>query len=374
MANSMPLQDLHSPGNGFLITDFSPAIELSLQRPESVYQPVQTYDTNHSPSRLESARDLPNARSRKSRQIFDMFAPKRSRIPDNRDENLVPINLERHVKGYPQVAAYINSTDDTVLFRRFGDLRARTLLYKEVRLTALEAKLAKLDKEDKEKDVTAWRVAYSIDYNGGKRNEERKALIEEIDVILKEYDELLLRDSQIRRLGRPSQRVHRNFMDWIWTQNSIGPADREFIFHEHDFVSLENYEDSWLDNLMHRFMSYCKKGVLRRIFVTDADAKKTTNKKVHYYSSERLNATIKILIAVTSATLLLIPIFLFLSINLTPKTMAALTLAFSFVFATIISVTTTATRQEVFAGTAAYCAVLVVFIGNLQQKQWGPSP
>jgi len=50
--------------------------------------------------------------------------------------------------------------------------------------------------------------------------------------------------------------------------------------------------------------------------------------------------------------------------------MALVTLIFALAFATVVSLFTSARRQEVFAATAAYCAVLVVFIGNLQQKQW----
>ncbi|KAN0101836.1 hypothetical protein V8E51_012346 [Hyaloscypha variabilis] len=49
--------------------------------------------------------------------------------------------------------------------------------------------------------------------------------------------------------------------------------------------------------------------------------------------------------------------------------MAWITLGFSFIFATAISSFTTTNRQDVFAVTTAYCGVLVVFIGNLQQSQ-----
>jgi hypothetical protein len=50
--------------------------------------------------------------------------------------------------------------------------------------------------------------------------------------------------------------------------------------------------------------------------------------------------------------------------------MASVTLLFAFVFSIAISLSTSARRQDVFAATAAYCAVLVVFIGNLQQADW----
>ena len=99
----------------------------------------------------------------------------------------VPIAVEDHPEGYPRVAAYINSDDDSVLFRRFGNLHARSLLYKEVELTELEAELAKLDKKDEASEENEWRIGHSIHHDNGKKNEERKALMEKIDQKLEVY-------------------------------------------------------------------------------------------------------------------------------------------------------------------------------------------
>lgn len=104
--------------------------------------------------------------------------------------------------------------------------------------------------------------------------------------------------------------------------------------------------------------------------MTPDDQAKTEDPHVHYYSAERLGILIKVIVAVASTALLLIPIYLFLVYSFSSKLMALITLIFALIFATAVSVFTTARRQEVFAATAAYCAVLVVFIGNLQQSQW----
>lgn len=95
--------------------------------------------------------------------------------------------MEDHPEGYPQVAAYQNSDSSSALFRRFGNLHARSLLYKEVELTDLEAKLAELDREDNSKDDTEWRIAHSIHHDDGKNNEARKALMSEIYQKLEVY-------------------------------------------------------------------------------------------------------------------------------------------------------------------------------------------
>jgi hypothetical protein len=95
--------------------------------------------------------------------------------------------VEDHPKGYPRTAAYINSDVDTALFRRFGDLHARCLLYMQVELTDLGAKLTKLDEDDNAQGETEWKITHSTHYKDGRKNEDRKCLIGEIEKKLVAY-------------------------------------------------------------------------------------------------------------------------------------------------------------------------------------------
>jgi hypothetical protein len=74
---------------------------------------------------------------------------------------------------------------------------------------------------------------------------------------------MLLREAEIRKLSGPSKRVHRNFLDYVFTENALGEDDHRFIYHEHDFVSLADHEENWLDDVVHRFVGHCRKGPLR---------------------------------------------------------------------------------------------------------------
>lgn len=76
-------------------------------------------------------------------------------------------------------------------------------------------------------------------------------------------DELVLREAELRKLSRPSKRMYRNFMDFMYTEHPFSDSDERFVYHEHDFISLEKHEENWLDELMHRFMNHCKTGILR---------------------------------------------------------------------------------------------------------------
>jgi len=52
-------------------------------------------------------------------------------------------------------------------------------------------------------------------------------------------------------------------MDYMYAQHPLSDSDQRFVYHQHDFVSLEQHEDNWLDELIHRFMGHCRKGILR---------------------------------------------------------------------------------------------------------------
>ena len=82
-------------------------------------------------------------------------------------------------------------------------------------------------------------------------------------LILTDTDKIVLREAKLRALPRPSTRVHRNFMDYFYTSHPFSAADQRFVYHEHDFISLEEVEENWLDELMHGFMKHCRKGFLR---------------------------------------------------------------------------------------------------------------
>lgn len=192
--------------------------------------------------------------------------------------------VERYPPGYPRSSAYLDSGPGTAYFRRFGALHARSLLYKQVELTGLETQLNELDKKDAQtngkEDDTTWRLGHSISLNNGYMNEERRDLMQKIDQKMKEYgmqphsmccsmsiltgvDELLLRDAQLLRFSRPSRRNYLNFMDYFYTEKPFSEKEEGFVFHQQDFVALEESEDSWLDSVMHKAMGHCRKGLLR---------------------------------------------------------------------------------------------------------------
>ena len=74
------------------------------------------------------------------------------------------INLvERCEDGYPYVAAFLDSDENFMLYRRFGYLHSRLLLRKQDKLRKLEAELDEFDEEDANGTLQQRRLLMSRD-------------------------------------------------------------------------------------------------------------------------------------------------------------------------------------------------------------------
>jgi hypothetical protein len=107
----------------------------------------------------------------------------------------------------------------------------------------------------------------------------------------------------------------------------------------------------------------------QKLFMTPELRVKTSDEYIHYYSPERVDLLVNLIITAIIFVLLVIPIIVFYNVSSarhTPSPFEAvgILIIFTLLFGGAMSSLTKATRQELFAASAAYCAVLVVFIGN----------
>ena len=58
------------------------------------------------------------------------------------------VAVENYPKGYPQLAAFLNSDEDFAILRRFGTVNCRVLLHLQAEIADLEKKLIDLDNSD----------------------------------------------------------------------------------------------------------------------------------------------------------------------------------------------------------------------------------
>lgn len=96
---------------------------------------------------------------------------------------------------------------------------------------------------------------------------------------------------------------------------------------------------------------------------------KSHDSMVEIISTDRISTFARLIVVFLAVSVLFIPVILFLLTSMSRACMAIVVLAFDFIFAIMMSLLTTAGVPEIFVGTATYCAVLVTFLGNLQNSK-----
>lgn len=96
---------------------------------------------------------------------------------------------------------------------------------------------------------------------------------------------------------------------------------------------------------------------------------KTRDTNLNYYAGERIDRLVEIIITAVIFVLLVLPVAAMFQMSNTdqqssPFQAIGILIVFTLLFGVAMSGLTKATRQELFAASAAYCAVLVTFISN----------
>ena len=159
--------------------------------------------------------------------------------------------MDDYPQGYPRLAAFVDIDTNTHLYRRFGYLRNRALLYVQDELVHLERQLAAMDDADAAEEP--YRLA-SRSWDA-EDDPKRKVLMTEIKARLKEYDELLVREQATLQMESASTRLHRHYLDYMWLEKPLAPEDEEFVYRGYDMVNLMGYSESnWLKPIIARLM------------------------------------------------------------------------------------------------------------------------
>ncbi|RYP14827.1 hypothetical protein DL765_006128 [Monosporascus sp. GIB2] len=267
-------------------------------------------------------------------------------------------------EGFANVARWIalDNDNETFVYGKFDELAARNLLYLQSELLVLEKQLNELDKNDANSEdldlkdaARTWETLTQQSDTGNEEMRVRMDLIVRIRVKLKEYHEALLLQSEIAKLKRPNKRVLDAYRQWFKKPHPVlGGQAKTFLDASNDLVALNTSETDHLSLF------------LRRQWPAKASAPITELIDVRGPSPSQF-AVISILVA---AVLLVgsITSLYFVTNN------AAKLAAFTAAFALSVGLMTNVRRAEIFAATAGYAAVLVVFVGgNIANSQNVPT-
>jgi hypothetical protein len=141
------------------------------------------------------------------------------------------------------LAAFVNADLEGRIYRRYGNIRSRLLLYHQDIIHALEEELNTLDRQDESSEP--YRLCSRRYDEDDPQNSPRKALLARLNGALAEYDALLLREHQIMSIKEPSSKAHRIHFDYIWNEKPLCQEEYQFIYNKNDFVELGFQPDSW---------------------------------------------------------------------------------------------------------------------------------
>jgi len=270
-----------------------------------------------------------------------------------------------------------------MMYRRFGYLHARILLNKQDEIKEIERELDEMDEDDKvESDESRAGLKSRIDDESRTLPEGRKSrkeLLREAEVLVKEYGELLLQAQSLVAMNKPSNRDYTSVSAYLTHTTPLFQGEDDFIDRREDLVTLRpGRECAWLDAFVERVLKSLRCGPVTRMFSSADIRLKTKNPSLYYFSKDRISVLVTALITLFILLLLVLPIYALYKLSsssgssssssLTSNSNAAcigVLIVATLVFSAILSLFTKARRHEILGASAAYCAVLVVFIGGV---------
>lgn len=291
--------------------------------------------------------------------------------------------LEDYPRGFPKLSCFLDSDDAFMVYRRFGPVYSRLLLSKQDEMSRMEAKLLAWDKTDQAENNECYLMSRSEDVERDRipeiwEGQSRVTLLEKFEKLALEYAELLLKAQQLKALDRPSGRDYRSVLSFMENDGGqLFEEDMAFIYEKEDLITLRpGREYAWLDGVLERTLKLLRCKVTKFFFCPKETRDKTEDKDIHYYDRDRISTCVTMIITTIVLALLMVPIWLLYRFSVdgtiaeSPDTIAVV-LVFTLVFSGALSAFTKARRHEIVAASAAYCAILVVFLGNINSVGGG---
>ncbi|KAL6825566.1 hypothetical protein J3E69DRAFT_334546 [Trichoderma sp. SZMC 28015] len=205
--------------------------------------------------------------------------------------------IEEFPPGYPQFSALVASHNSFHICRRFSTLRTRLLLLKQDRLSLLERQLEKIDRNE--------RAMLSLGSCRVDKNEDRRAVLTEIDDALADYDAFLERHQRALTFSTPPARPVSNLYNWVESKGSIARAETAYLEHQEDIFSLAAPEDniiSWLETLAEYIALYFNKWF--------AKAENSQESNIYIFPPSLIQRAVRVFLVPLVTVLLLTPVII----------------------------------------------------------------
>ncbi|KAI0154248.1 hypothetical protein GGR57DRAFT_467663 [Xylariaceae sp. FL1272] len=252
--------------------------------------------------------------------------------------------------GYPSYATLVASEDDFFILRRFARLNVRIALLLQDEIVMLEDELAAMD------HINSKKSSEDI-HNGSFREDQpdRKALLGKIRLRLKDYNEFVLQQAAMKRFRKAPKSDVQSLCNWHFNHDyaAISPEEQRYLDHD-DLIGVVPKDKLPLREFIDKSRRLRTLSIWR---MNDIESEK----EVTYYSEKRKNTFVTSLIVGSGGILLLAPLWILYALQSTASKLAVITV-FVAIFLVTLSFTLVTKPLEALGATAAYAAVLTVFL------------
>lgn len=297
--------------------------------------------------------------------------------------------------GYPSLAAFLDSDESFMVYRRFGYLQARLLLDKQNQLRELESELDELDAEIKEagdKHLPTKKNFHKTVDLPAELAEQREDLMERIEETYTQYGmhasqylhfvlnapltsftaSLLTTAQNMVAFNRPASRDYQSVKNYFFNNRPQCEEEESWINCKEDLVSLRpGREHAWLDVVIENLLKWFHCSFIRHLFCSKETRRKSNSKNEVYYDRSRIEGLVAGIITIMLLVLLVVPVYILYHLvdkagsGKTDAICIGTLLVFTLAFSAVLSLFTRARRHEILGAAAGYCAILVVFLGNV---------
>ncbi|KAI0206579.1 hypothetical protein F4808DRAFT_454500 [Astrocystis sublimbata] len=282
--------------------------------------------------------------------------------------------------GYTRLAEYMGQHSQLAIFRRFGTLTNASLLYLQAEITELEHELKYVQAQDcqsdddvrKEYERSWYRLSRSASLEEGSEEREQYELIMKLRELIAQYHQALYFHGKALELPSPHVKIFGDLREWIVrpTMGFIHIVSKDWRTWEQcdDLITFEKSTmDRFTSLLTYTIVDIYHSLIGRHIH----RARKSTILPLNYrdhrhtvtYSHKSISRFTQAFTVLIASTLPIAAIVVLYSVH-DMVTRIGIIAASTGLFSTSMSLLTMASLQEIFAATAAYAAVLVVFLGT----------
>ena len=280
-------------------------------------------------------------------------------------------------QGYQKLARLLGRYPEAAIFRRFGSLDMITLLSLQAKLVVLERELRNTCYQDdisSEAEVKEYSTYFLKLHGAQAPHDAQLKKLNEIKEAMKEYYDLLTRSAQVAQLSRPENYQVRFLQDWLEGEQEgkdFLKLKERFTWHsqyQEDFVTLVTSK-SWINPKLLDFFHWLG-SCAQPADPTFTGPPDIELGRVQDFDSSRFATFGRVLWRIFVTVLAsMLPILAVLVLYFVHPTLDRIAIAIGFtIFVGLFLITfTSATVKEIFGATAAFAAVVVVFIGSVNE-------